>query len=263
MHESGDLLALALRVAIDAGKLLQDRPANFQLNQKSGALDFATQMDHASEQLIITSIINERPTDSILGEEGGARIGSSGLTWVIDPIDGTVNYLYGIPNWCVSIAVKDGAGPLVGVVFAPALGLTWSATRGGGAFLNGAPIRCNEPVQLDKALVATGFAYDRNRRIGQSEFIATLLPKIRDVRRMGACAIDISMVASGMVDAHFESGVNEWDHAAAGLIAEEAGAKVSVREGIWDGEKNFVLAAGPTLHAALSAEIAPSMGFTL
>jgi myo-inositol-1(or 4)-monophosphatase len=151
----------------------------------------------------------------------------------------------------------------VGVVAAPSIGSLWSASRGGGAFYNGAPIRCNEPVELNRALVATGFAYDIERRKPQASFISSLLPKIRDLRRMGACAVDISMVASGQLDAHFESGVNEWDHAAAALIAMEAGAKVVVKSGIWNGQKDFILTAGPSLFAALALELEPHLGFTL
>lgn len=263
MSQAEELLALANAIAIRAGELLMARPDRFTLAEKSGALDFATQMDLASEELIVSMIKAARPDDAILGEEGGTHEGRSGFTWVIDPIDGTVNYLYGISGWCVSIAVKDQSGPLVGVVSAPSISSRWSAVRGSGAFCNDLPIRCNEPVPLDKALIATGFAYDRERRIAQSEMIAELLPKIRDIRRMGACAVDICMVASGMVDAHFESGVNEWDHAAAGLIATEAGARMVVVEGIWAGKQNFVLAAGPTLFERLALELAAGLDFPL
>ena len=257
MTSSGELLELAEKIAKKAGELLMSRPTNFELDQKSGVLDFATQMDHESENLIVSEILSARPHDSIIGEEGANRKGSSGYTWVIDPIDGTVNYLYGIPGWCISIAVKDKDDYLVGVVHAPSFAMTWSARRGGGATCNGKPLRCNEPVELNRALIATGFAYDIERRKPQARFIAELLPQIRDVRRMGACAVDICMVASGSVDAHFEAGVNEWDYAAAGLIASEAGAKFSYLKGIWDGEKYFVLTAGPSLFASLAKALAP------
>jgi myo-inositol-1(or 4)-monophosphatase len=257
MTSSGELLELAEQIAKKAGELLMSRPTNFELDQKSGVLDFATQMDHESEKLIVSEILAARPDDSIIGEEGANRKGSSGYTWVIDPIDGTVNYLYGIPGWCISIAIKDEGGYLVGVVHAPSFSMTWSARRGAGATCNGKPLRCNEPVELNRALIATGFAYDIERRKPQAKFIAELLPQIRDVRRMGACAVDVCMVASGSVDAHFEAGVNEWDYAAAGLIASEAGAKFSYLKGIWDGEKYFVLTAGPSLFASLSKALAP------
>jgi len=258
MTFDAQLLQLAEDIALKAGKLLMKRPSNFELDQKSGVLDFATQMDHESEKLIVEAILNSRPDDGIIGEEGANREGTSGYTWVIDPIDGTVNYLYGIPGWCISIAIKDDAGGLVGVVHAPTLQKTWKAIRGQGAFCNNVPIKCNNPVSLDRALIATGFAYGIERRKPQADFIASLLPKIRDLRRIGACAVDICMAASGSVDAHFEAGVNEWDYAAAGLIAQEAGARFAHIKGIWGGEKYFVLTAGPSLFETLAAELAPT-----
>jgi myo-inositol-1(or 4)-monophosphatase len=257
MTSSQQLLLLAEEIALKAGDLLMQRPTNFKLDEKSGVLDFATQMDHESEKLIVEAILKARPDDGIIGEEGASRTGTSGYTWVIDPIDGTVNYLYGIPGWCISIAIKDDVGRLVGVVHSPTLQKTWKATRGGGSFCNDLPIQCNEPVPLNRALVATGFAYDIERRKPQAAFIENLLPKIRDVRRIGACAVDICLVASGFVDAHYEAGVNEWDFAAAALIAEEAGARFRNIESIWNGEKHFVLTAGPSLFATLAEELAP------
>ena len=262
MTSNQQLLLLAEEIAVKAGELLMKRPSNFELDQKSGVLDFATQMDHESEKLIVDSILKARPDDGIIGEEGANRTGSSGYTWVIDPIDGTVNYLYGIPGWCISIAIKDDVGGLIGVVHAPSIQMTWKALRGSGAFCNNSPIKCNEPVELNRALIATGFAYDIERRKPQADFIRELLPKIRDIRRIGACAVDICMVASGSIDAHFEAGVNEWDYAAAGLIAQEAGAEFKSIKGIWNGEKYFVLAAGPSLYRALTQELAPH-GFDL
>lgn len=256
------LLKLAEDIAIKAGEMLMRRPSKFELDQKSGVLDFATQMDHASERMIVSAILESRPDDGIMGEEGANHEGTSGYTWVIDPIDGTVNYLYAIPGWCISIAIKDSEGSLVGVVHAPSIGMTWTAIRGSGSFCNGQALQCNEPVELNRALVATGFAYDIERRKTQADFIKGLLPKIRDVRRIGACAVDICMIASGSIDAHFEAGVNEWDFAAAALIAQEAGARFTAVHGIWNGEKYFVLAAGPSLYQALAAELQP-LGYKL
>jgi len=255
MTLANELLLLAESIARKAGTLLTDRPSKFELDQKSGVFDFATQMDHESEKLIVTEILSARPHDGLIGEEGANQESKSGITWVIDPIDGTVNYLYDIPGWCISIAAKDNDGGLVGVVYSPATQSLWRASRGGGAQLNGIPINCNDPVALDRALIGTGFAYDIEKRKIQAELIAQLLPQIRDLRRLGACAVDICHVASGSLDAYFEAGVNEWDYAAAGLIATEAGAKVSIDKGIWNGEKNMVIVAGPTLHAPLSAQI--------
>jgi myo-inositol-1(or 4)-monophosphatase len=166
-----------------------------------------------------------------------------------------VNYLYGLPGWCISIAVQDEFGTIVGVVHAPSINQTWSARRGAGAFCNGKEIRCNEPVQLSRALVGTGFAYDISARTSQGKFFNNLISKIRDVRRMGACAADICQVASGSLDAHFEAGVNLWDFAAASLIATESGAKFLAVSGVPDGEKHFVLVAGPSLYEELGGEI--------
>ena len=250
-----ELLNLAESIALKAGSLLVNRPSKFDLDQKSGVFDFATQMDHESEKLIVSAILAARPDDGLIGEEGANRESKSGVTWVIDPIDGTVNYLYDIPGWCISIAAKDRDGGLAGVVYSPATQSLWKAHRGGGAFLNGNPIKCNDPVALNRALVGSGFAYDLEKRKIQAALIARLLPEIRDLRRLGACAVDMCHVASGSLDAYFEAGVNEWDYAAAGLIATEAGALISIDKGIWNGEKNMVIVAGPALHPALSAQI--------
>jgi myo-inositol-1(or 4)-monophosphatase len=250
-----ELLNLAESIALKAGSLLVNRPSKFDLDEKSGVFDFATQMDHESEKLIVSEILAARPDDGLIGEEGANRESKSGVTWVIDPIDGTVNYLYDIPGWCISIAAKDKDGGLAGVVYSPATQSLWKAHRGGGAFLNGNLIKCNDPVALNRALVGSGFAYDLEKRKIQAALIARLLPEIRDLRRLGACAVDICHVASGSLDAYFEAGVNEWDYAAAGLIATEAGAMISIDKGIWNGEKNMVIVAGPALHPALSAQI--------
>lgn len=250
-----ELLNLAESIALKAGSLLVNRPSKFELDEKSGVFDFATQMDHESEKLIVSEILAARPDDGLIGEEGANRESKSGVTWVIDPIDGTVNYLYDIPGWCISIAAKDRDGGLAGVVYSPATQSLWKAHRGGGAFLNGNPIKCNDPVALKRALVGSGFAYDLEKRKIQAALIARLLPEIRDLRRLGACAVDMCHVASGSLDAYFEAGVNEWDYAAAGLIATEAGAMISIDKGIWNGEKNMVIVAGPALHPALSAQI--------
>ncbi len=250
-----EVLNLAESIALKAGSLLVNRPSKFDLDEKSGVFDFATQMDHESEKLIVSEILAVRPDDGLIGEEGANRESKSGVTWVIDPIDGTVNYLYDIPGWCISIAAKDKDGGLAGVVYSPATQSLWKAHRGGGAFLNGNLIKCNDPVALNRALVGSGFAYDLEKRKIQAALIARLLPEIRDLRRLGACAVDICHVASGSLDAYFEAGVNEWDYAAAGLIATEAGAMISIDKGIWNGEKNMVIVAGPALHPALSAQI--------
>lgn len=249
-----ELLALAVGIAQRAGELLSKRPEDFDINQKSSARDFATHMDHASETLIVNEILHARPNDGIIGEEGAHRQSKSGITWVIDPIDGTVNYFYNLPGWNISIAAKDSEGVLIGIVYAPTLNSLWSASRGGGSFINGKPIHCSEAQLLDESLIATGFSYDLEERIRQGAKLASLIPRVRDIRRNGAAAVDLCHVASGAVDGYFESGLKEWDLAAGGLIAREAGALVTGRNGAPAGEA-MVIAAGPGLHALLTLEI--------
>lgn len=256
-EQTDELFALALRIAKSAGELLCDRPENFDINQihqKSSARDFATHMDHASEKLIVNSILAARPDDGIIGEEGTNRESNSGITWVIDPIDGTVNYFYNLPGWNISIAAKDDRGVFLGIVYAPTLNSLWHALRGGGAFLNGKSIHCSQVDRLGESLIATGFSYDLHERVKQGEKIASLIPRVRDIRRNGAAAVDLCHVAGGSVDGYFESGLKEWDLAAGGLIAREAGALVTGRAGGEPGE-GMVIAAGPALHPLLALEI--------
>ena len=249
-----ELLTLALGIAQKAGELLTNRPDTFDINQKSSARDFATHMDHASEKLIVREILEARPNDGIIGEEGAARTSTSGITWVIDPIDGTVNYFYNLPGWNISIAAKDEGGVLIGVVYAPTLNSLWRASRAGGAFLNDRTIHVSQADALSDSLIATGFSYDLAERVRQGEFISSLIPRVRDIRRNGAAAVDLCHVASGAIDGYFETGLKEWDLAAGGLIAREAGALVSGRNGQQAGEA-MVIAAGPALHALLTTEI--------
>jgi myo-inositol-1(or 4)-monophosphatase len=227
-----------------------NRPSSFTFTEKSSVVDFATQMDQQSEELIVKQILAVRADDGIIAEEGAAKPSKSGITWVIDPLDGTVNYLYGLPGWNVSIAAKDADGVLVGVVYAPSINGFWSAIRGGGAKYNGNKIKCNDPVTLDKSLLATGFAYDLNLRVSQGDTMAKLLPKIRDLRRNGAAAVDLCYVAMGAIDGYFEGSLKEWDYAAGGLIATEAGAVISGRGGK-AADSDLVVCAGPALHAQL------------
>ncbi len=161
-----------------------------------------------------------------------------------------MNYLYGLPGWNVSIAAKDNEGVLVGVVYAPSINGFWSAVRGGEATYNGEKIKCNDPVTLDKALLSTGFAYDLDLRSMQGKVISNLLPRIRDLRRNGAAAVDLCYVAMGSLDGFFEASLNEWDHAAGGLISTQAGAVISGRAG-GPANKELVVCAGPALHAQL------------
>ncbi|CAB4703576.1 unannotated protein [freshwater metagenome] len=249
-----ELLDLAISIAKQAGELLMARPDVFDLEMKSSAIDFATQMDIASEKLIVSKILEARPDDGIIGEEGASIPSKSGVTWVIDPLDGTVNYFYGIAGWNVSIAAKDSEGVQVGVVNAPSINSFWSATKDGGATCNGKKIKCNDPVEFNRALIATGFSYDVADREAQAALVSKLLLEIRDLRRIGAGAADLCLVATGRLDGFYERGLNEWDLAAGGLIATEAGALVTGRNGGPAG-KEMVIAAGAHLHARLVAEI--------
>jgi len=247
-HNTAELLALAKRVGAEAAAMLMDRPAELQINTKTTAIDVVTQMDIAVEAFIVESLLAARPDDGMVGEEGADRTSTSGITWVIDPLDGTVNYLYDLPGWNVSIAAKDEEGQLIGVVTAPSINSTWWAVRGQGAFHNGQPIRCNDPIDLNRAMLATGFQYDVAHRAVQIEDVSRLLPLIRDLRRNGAAAVDLCHVAMGRVDGYFEHGLKEWDWAAAGLIAQEAGARFG-RYG--QAPYLMTLAAGPALYSEL------------
>ncbi|MET9336336.1 inositol monophosphatase family protein [Nonomuraea sp. NPDC003804] len=228
-----DFAALATDIAREAGDmLLVKRPSNPEVVQtKSSPTDVVTALDRASEELIRARIRQARPDDMILGEEGGDTPGSSGVRWVVDPIDGTVNFLYGLPEWAVSIAVEVDGRIVAGAVNVAPRGELFSASLGGGAVLHKdglaqERLRCNSGVPLARALVATGFGYDAARRRVQGQIVAAVLPAVRDIRRGGSCAIDLCSVAAGRVDAYYERGINYWDHAAAGLIATEAGARV-------------------------------------
>jgi len=250
-----ELLELARKVGHDAGALLMERPPAFEIESKSTAIDIATQMDKKAEKFIMESLLAARPDDGIIGEEGSSVESKSGITWVIDPLDGTVNYFYGLPGWNVSIAAKDKDGSVVGVVTAPTINSTWWATRGGGAFYNGHQIHCNDPIAVDRALIATGFQYDVAHRTTQMTDLAKLVPLVRDLRRNGAAAVDLCHVAMGALDGYYEAGLKEWDWAAGGLVATEAGARF-----VQYGQEPLrtTLAAGPTLHGHLAS----LLGFT-
>ena len=252
-HDSAladQLLALARRIGTEAGAILMDRPAAFEIELKSTAIDIATQMDTKTEKYIVDSLLAARPDDGIIGEEGAARESKSGITWVIDPLDGTVNYFYGLPGWNVSIAAKDKDGVIVGVVTAPTINSTWWAVRGGGAFYNGSRIKCNDPVELDRAMVGSGFQYDVRLRVEQVEKAARLIPNVRDFRRNGAAAVDLCHVAMGALDAYYEAGLKEWDWSAGALIAREAGARVQF---FGEGQTMITMAAGEHLFPQLES----------
>lgn len=260
---TSELLDLARTIAIEAGELAaRRRGEGVQIAAtKSTIVDVVTEADREVELLIRQRINDARPLDAILGEEGGAASGSSGVTWVVDPIDGTVNYLYGIPHYAISIAIVEGEPDpltwisLAGCVLNPATAELFSAARGAGAFRASrggaaAPIRTAEPVPLELALINTGFAYNATTRGRQGEVVTKLLPLVRDIRRMGTASLDLCMVASGRTNAYFERTLSPWDHAAGALIAREAGAVV---KGFEDAapSRDFILAAEPILAARL------------
>lgn len=251
---AAELLEIALTLAREAGTLLQaGRPSGpLRVSSKSTPTDVVTEMDHAAEALITEALSRLRPEDGILGEEGTDRTGTTGLRWVVDPLDGTVNYLYDQAGWAVSIGAELHGEPLVGVVQVPSAGETFAAVRGEGATCNGRPLRVNPAPALDRALVATGFGYDPRRRAHQAEILRYVLPAVRDIRRNGACAVDLCALAAGRVDAYFERGVRPWDYAAGGLIAAEAGARVAGLAGAGP-SSTFLLAAPPELFAPLEA----------
>jgi len=246
-----NLLELATELARQAGALALDmRSGVEQLTTKSSPTDVVTKADQAVERLLTEGIRAARPTDALLGEEGASDEGSSGLRWVVDPIDGTVNYLYGIPHWAVSIGIEDRDGTLVGVVFDPSKDELWQAVRGQGATLNGAALRCSGATSLGQALVATGFGYDERRRAAQARILPTLLPAVRDIRRIGAGALDLCAVAAGRVDAYYEQGLSPWDLSAGRLIATEAGVRVEGLRGV-AASHDLVVAATPAVFDAL------------
>lgn len=230
--ELADLLRVARTAAAAAAELVYDRrPAELRIETKSSATDQVTDMDRASESLIRGIITAERPHDAIVGEEEGGAADPEGVTWWVDPIDGTTNYMYDHPGYAVSVAAWRGDTPLAGVVEDPTHGRTFWATAGGGARCNGVPLGLAEPPPLSRMLVATGFSYDPQRRAAQGRVVAELLPRVRDIRRMGAAAVDLCSVAAGRVDAYYEAGLSPWDMAAGRLIAAEAGAAVESMEG--------------------------------
>lgn len=244
---------LAQDVARAAGELAERSRADVEVAAtKSSPTDVVTQADRACEDLIRRRLRAQRPDDAILGEERGLEPGTSGLTWVVDPIDGTVNYLYGIWAYAVSIAVvvgdplsPGGWAGLAGCIVSPATGHVWAAAAGSGATLNDKPLLLGPPPGMDQALVATGFGYVAQRRRVQARVLADLLPRVRDIRRIGSAAIDLGLVAAGRVDAFYERGLNPWDMAAGALIVQEAGGRVVGIDGNAPGEHLVVAGADP------------------
>ena len=248
-----ELLSVAGEAARAAAVELMSRFGHRQaeIRSKSSPTDLVSEADVAAETAIRTVLAGRRPGDAILGEEGGAT-GDGELRWVIDPLDGTTNFLFGFPQFAVSVACEDGAGGLVGVVLDPVRDECFSATRSGPPTLNGAAIACSQRADLRTALVATGFSYDADERARQAEVLRRVLPRVRDVRRAGAAALDLVWAACGRVDAFYERGVKTWDIAAGSVIARRAGMTVqslSAREL----EPTGIVAAPPALADELLA----------
>ncbi|HET8926664.1 MAG TPA: inositol monophosphatase family protein [Microbacterium sp.] len=253
-----DLRELAVDIACEAGQLAHRRRAEGVAiaATKSALADIVTDADREVELLIRRRLAEERPEDGFLGEESGAERGASEFTWVVDPIDGTVNYAYGIPIYAVSIAVVSGEPDpahwtaLAGAVFAPALGEMFTAARGAGAALGRERLTVHEPAGGAGALLATGFGYDPATHAGDLARLTRVMPLARDIRRMGSASIDLSYVAAGRLDGYFERGLNPWDHAAAGLIVQEAGGRFGGPGGAAP-SPTMTIAAAPGLFAAI------------
>lgn len=251
------LLDLALRLAEQASTLLLEARTHPSsgVDTKTSATDLVSDADRASEVLIVSGILAVRPHDAILAEEGASHAGTSGVRWVIDPLDGTTNYLYDIPAWAVSIAAEVDGVVEVGVVADPSHREVYSAARGKGAWCNGRPISVSAAAVLGTSLIGTGFAYKSARRAEQAAVLPRLLPAVRDVRRLGAAALDLCLVACGRLDGYFETGLQPWDMAAGALIATEAGAAVCGYDGGPPSTASLV-AVTPGIAAELLATLA-------
>jgi len=247
-----ELLDLALRLAAAAAAVQVEALGRVrtELSTKSSATDVVTEIDRACETLIVSGLRDARPGDAILGEEGTADDGTTGVRWLVDPIDGTTNFLYGFPGFAASIGAEVDGQRAVGVVHDPLHGEVFAAVVGRGATRNGAPIHCSVKDDLATALVATGFAYDASRRAAQAAVLGRVIPHVRDIRRMGAASVDLCSVACGRLDGYYERGLAPWDLAAGALVATEAGARVGDLDG-GPASGDFVLASAPGLFAPL------------
>lgn len=252
-----ELLDLAGRAARAGGdRAAEGRRGRLQVSTKSTVTDLVTIHDRAAEAAIVATLSAARPADAIVGEEGTDHPGTSGVSWYLDPIDGTTNYVYDIPAWATSVAAGDADGMLVGAVYVPALGEMFAAARGRGATLDGRPVRCSATDQLGLALVATGFGYTPERRQRQASIVSEIVASVRDIRRLGAASLDLCFVAAGRFDAYFEEHLNIWDIAAGELIAREAGCRTGDYVGGAPTPAQIVVATPGVFDALL--EILPS-----
>ena len=243
------LLALAVDLADRAARRHRQGGIG-DLATKSSVTDPVTEVDRDSEALIVSGIRSARPRDGILGEEGASVDGVTGLRWIIDPLDGTVNYLYGIPCHAVSISVEEHGVPIVGVVHDTAHDEVFAARRGGGATFGGRPIRGSDVTSLSSTLLGTGFGYDAQQRHRQGRVLAKLIGQVRDIRRAGSCAVDLCWAAMGRLDAFYETGPNRWDVSAGMIIVREAGGVAT-----YDPSTHRILAAPPALWNELVAAV--------
>jgi len=248
----GDLLALARMVADEAADLIRGSRAGAEVVQtKSSPVDVVTAVDRAAESLIFDRLMQARPEDGFLGEEGASSESTSGVTWIVDPIDGTVNFLYGIPYYSVSIAASLRDGVVAGVVVNVETRECFEATLGGGATCNDRPLGVREVVSPSQQLVLTGFGYQADLRASQAAAVAAMLPRVRDIRRLGSAALDLCAIGAGRADAYVEEGLNPWDMAAGGLVATESGARLETRSGV--GGNDCVLCAPAGGYDAFAA----------
>jgi myo-inositol-1(or 4)-monophosphatase len=255
-----ELLALAVRVAAGGAALAREirESALTQVRTKSTDTDVVTAGDHAVERFVLDELAAARPGDAVLSEESGkiGDAGSAAVRWILDPIDGTVNYLYGIPFYAVSLAAEVRGVVEAAVVHNIATGDFWTAVRGGGAYRGhygeGPPLTGSTEADLGQSLIATGFGYDPARRTHQATVLAGLAGRIRDIRRFGAAALDLCHAADGTVEAFYERGLNLWDMAAGALIATEAGLVVTNADG-GPPDGSLLIAAPPAIYDALRA----------
>lgn len=256
------LKKIAEQVAAEAAELVRSAweslraGGDLRVDTKSAETDVVTAADRESEELVRARLAALRPGEPVLGEEGGGTAASGGVTWVVDPIDGTVNFLYGLPDFAVSIAAQVDGVSVAGAVIEPVSGRCWTAARGEGAWLDGRRLSVSEPARLDLALVGTGFAYVRERRIRQAALVAALAGEVRDIRRRGAGSLDLCATGAGWLDAYFEHGLHRWDWAAGGLVAEEAGATVLLPGSAPDLGEDMTFVAAPPIAARLRERLA-------
>ncbi len=246
---SEELAGLCVELATGAADLVRHTVAG-RIDAKSTNTDLVTAADRASESWLVQRIRAARPDDAVLGEESGERDGTSGVRWLLDPIDGTVNFVLGLPQYAVSVAAEVRGRTVAGAVCNPATGELFTAARGSGAFLDGTRLDGPRDVPLERAVVATGFAYVAAVRARQAAVVAALLPRVADIRRLGSASLDLCAVACGRVDGYFEAGLNPWDWAAGALIAEEAGCVVAGPPGR-EPSAPLTVAAGRNLAAPL------------